>query len=326
MKVMTSLLSMSTKSQKQYAIKVESSIKVPYLLCICGSRYRNTEPFARHQRVCPKILVDFNDKDKLEIVEQNKKVEYGNMIQETKVGTIENVPKEVDMKSKPFHQNKFVSNIEDDQVDQIEKDDFAYFRCKEKQTGEKNKELSQNDEITNHWMTRFRIEKVVGTKENIKNIDSDKEFEIKIDNKFPGDSVTNSLKCSVHIENNLEFNGDNIIPTPQFTKDKNVMLSEKIHKTLESQLEKEDLKYSCDICDHEFTCQCNLRFHQQSMHEGMTYRCDQCDYKATKRSSLKAHKLSKHEGVTYNCDQCDFKAITMRNLTIHINAKHIPYV
>ena len=55
--------------------------------------------------------------------------------------------------------------------------------------------------------------KTKGTNKYIKNLETNKEFEIRIDNKFTEDSVKNKLKCEVDTKNYLEYNGDTNIQT-----------------------------------------------------------------------------------------------------------------
>ena len=43
----------------------------------------------------------------------------------------------------------------------------------------------------------------------------------------------------------------------------------------------EKIKYSCNLCGHQFTQQGNLKTHIQSVHEKIKYSCNLCEYQAT---------------------------------------------
>ena len=83
------------------------------------------------------------------------------------------------------------------------------------------------------------------------------------------------------------------------------------------------VKYACNQCNQQFTQQNNLTTHIKSKHEGVKYACNQCNYQAGYISHLTTHIQSKHEGVTYNCNQCNYQATQQGHLTIHTKRKHL---
>ena len=82
------------------------------------------------------------------------------------------------------------------------------------------------------------------------------------------------------------------------------------------------VKFSCNLCDKQFTQKISLKRHIQSEHEGIRYACNQCDYQATQKGSLKTHVQSLHECVKYACNQCDSQYKYPSDLTQHIKSQH----
>ena len=68
----------------------------------------------------------------------------------------------------------------------------------------------------------------------------------------------------------------------------------------------EDVRYSCDICDHSAKQRSDLKQREESVHEGVRYSCNICNYNATHYSQK--HKESVHVGVKYSCDICEYEA------------------
>ena len=125
-------------------------------------------------------------------------------------------------------------------------------------------------------------------------------------------------------------------------------IKDKVHKTIELQLEKKisklqcpecdesyseeqnlykhiknaHYKFSCNKCENKFLSQTGLTNHIQSKHKGVKYACNQCDHQATQPSNLSMHIQSVHEGVKYACNQCDYQATQPSNLKVHMERRH----
>jgi hypothetical protein len=84
----------------------------------------------------------------------------------------------------------------------------------------------------------------------------------------------------------------------------------------------EGVRFECDQCDYKANRSVNLNAHIHIKHNGRRYSCDECDYQSTQSGNLTTHKRFKHEGVRYSCDQCGHKATTKSNLNAHTRAQH----
>ena len=49
------------------------------------------------------------------------------------------------------------------------------------------------------------------------------------------------------------------------------------------------VKFSCNLCDKQFTQKISLKRHIQSEHEGIKYACNQCNKQFTQQGSLTTH-------------------------------------
>ena len=115
-------------------------------------------------------------------------------------------------------------------------------------------------------------------------------------------------------------------------------IKDKVHKTIELQLEKKISKLQCPECDESYSEEQNLykhiktahykfvKRHIQSEHDdvkvGSKMQCPQCDKWFSHNSGVHAHIRSVHEGVRYACNQCDYQFTRQDNLTIHIQSVH----
>jgi len=55
-----------------------------------------------------------------------------------------------------------------------------------------------------------------------------------------------------------------------------------------------NVKYPCDMCDHQATQLANLKKHKDSVHLGIKHECHLCDMKFSTVSQMKKHQKKKH--------------------------------
>ena len=82
-------------------------------------------------------------------------------------------------------------------------------------------------------------------------------------------------------------------------------------------------KFACNLCEHKFSRQSELKLHIENVHIGEVHHCDQCIKEYKSQEQLKEHLLAKHgDDISYLCSQCDSRYTSRMNLKRHIQNTH----
>ena len=82
-------------------------------------------------------------------------------------------------------------------------------------------------------------------------------------------------------------------------------------------------KFACNLCEHKFRRQSELRVHIENVHVGGGHQCDQCSKEFKSQEQLEEHSLAKHgDVISYLCSQCDNRYTSRMNLQRHMQSSH----
>ena len=321
------------------------------LLCICGSRYRNAEPLARHQNVCSKVLEKSLKVKKQELQDEKK----------SKESKIENFTSEDDYKksgpNEPIEGKRKYFDMDDDKVDKIEEADFADFICRYKQGGSTNVKISHKEEMKTLWMKKLGIGKcfqyeVMKCESNNKDEKSEQKCDInskgkielettmykeniKINIKDEHDSAE-SLKEIKTDEEQLIIDGNNIQSSELDTKyiiensgakneyETNASSREQskiINKALHETKVNSKCLFFCEICSKAFKIKYHMRRHKLTHSEVNHVICN----KTFIRNGLLKNRMNidtKEIKETFKCDfnTCDKEFTQKESLLRHFRS------
>ena len=89
------------------------------------------------------------------------------------------------------------------------------------------------------------------------------------------------------------------------------------------ELEEEEVKNKCKICDRNFNVKSNLKRHIQRVHGDIkqvkkSFSCSICNYKCRDNYQLRVHNRSHTKEKPFSCNFCDFKASKREDCNRHM--------
>ena len=87
---------------------------------------------------------------------------------------------------------------------------------------------------------------------------------------------------------------------------------------LDAHLKEHKPVYQCEKCVETYTCEEDLKEHNNSKHFKREWTCDVCKNEFSKMSELREHRISKHGDKQWNCDGCSFQAHSSDELIKHL--------
>ena len=82
--------------------------------------------------------------------------------------------------------------------------------------------------------------------------------------------------------------------------------------------------FSCKQCQYSTTRNCQIKLHNQSVHEGIVYPCEQCPFITKSKDSIRSHVKFMHAKIFLICteENCTYKTHSNNLLKKHVESEH----
>ena len=151
-------------------------------------------------------------------------------------------------------------------------------------------------------------------KKRIKKLKSRSKVSKLIEQEFPCDNCSFSLKTQIAL--NRHMNKKHDIPLPC------LKCNEQFEKSLEYKMHMKvnHISYDCKICNIPMTSASTLSVHMQSHQEKMP--CSYCGKEYNSRIKLSSHVIRTHGEEIFKCSNCDYKTKVSAQLKTHFKRRH----